>query len=118
VSAIRYLNNCTIKHGLPFQPELRVCLLATLRDGAIDITFKLAVMDEVLRLITTQEGPDEDVSHFLAALILQYFERPDSQQVIEQSMQRASNRPKYLTQTGGIRKIRHALDLFYTSSSG
>jgi hypothetical protein len=100
------------------QPELRACLLATLRDGAIDMTLKLAVVDEVLRLITTQEGPEEDVPHFLAALILQYFERSDSQQVIEQSTQRASNRSKYLRQTGGIRKIRHALDLFSTISSG
>ena len=113
MSAVRCLTNCTIKHGLPLQPELRACLLATLRDGAIDMTLKLAVVDEVLRLITTQACPEEDVPHFLAALILQYFERPDSEQVIEQSTQRASNRPKYPTQTGGIRKIRHALDLFF-----
>jgi len=49
------------------------------------MTLKLAVVDEVLRLITTQAGSEEDVPHFLAALILQYFERPDSEQVIEQS---------------------------------
>ena len=70
VSAIRCLTNCTIKHGLTLQPELRACLLATLRDGAIDMTLKLAVVDEVLRLITTQAGHEEDVPHFLAALIL------------------------------------------------
>jgi hypothetical protein len=61
VSAIRCLTKCTIKHGLPLQPELRASLLATFRDGAIDMTFKLAVVDEVLRLIITQACPEEDV---------------------------------------------------------
>ena len=47
------------------------------------MTLKLAVVDEVLRLITTQSTPEEDVPLFIAALILQYFERPDSDQVID-----------------------------------
>ncbi len=77
------------------------------------MSLKLAVADEVLRLITTQSSDEEDVPHFIAALILQYFERPDSEIVIDPTTQRASNKSKYPTQTGGIRKIRNALDLFF-----
>jgi hypothetical protein len=85
ISAIRCLANSTIKHKLILQPEIRTCILTILRDGAIDMSLKLAVVDEVLRLITTQSTPEEDVHHFIAALILQYFERPDSEQVTDPS---------------------------------
>ena len=51
-------------------------LLFILRDNAIDCTLKHTVIEGVIRLLMSQkvDSPEE----FIAALILQYFERPDS----------------------------------------
>lgn len=78
------------------------------------MSLKQVIVDEVLRLIISCPtlSPD-DVSSFLAALILQYFERPDSEQVMDPVTKRVSHRAKYASQSNGIKKIRMALDLFF-----
>jgi len=88
--------SCTIKHSLtPLSPEVKSWILRVLRDSALDMSLKQTVVDEVIRLIACQAVTGEEVSNYIAALLLQYFERPDSEQVMDPATRRLSHRAKH-----------------------
>ena len=60
-----------------FDFAIKKALLNVLRDGAIEQSLKMAVVEGCIRIVMSEkyESPED----FIAAMILQYFERPDSE---------------------------------------
>ena len=82
VLSLRCLISAHLSHDLPeLHPDITAFMIGCLRDSSQDMTLKSAVVEESIRLLVWSQcgisGPM--VSHFIAALLLQYFERPDSE---------------------------------------
>jgi hypothetical protein len=72
------------------------------------------VIECLLKLINREVV--DDPSDFIAAMLLQFFERPESEQVfLDPTSNKPSHRAKYASQMVGIKKIRTSLDYFFNN---
>jgi DNA-binding NarL/FixJ family response regulator len=80
--------------GVPVEVK-EALIRQVLREPAREMMVKQAAVEGCIRMINCLLIQGEEVSEYMAALILQYFERPESEQVQDPITKKISNRAKY-----------------------